>query len=1147
MATQIKLRRDTAQNWTTSNPVLALGEPGIETDTYKFKFGDGQTAWSNLAYYGSDFATTTFVNNAISNVVGAAPDLLNTLQELSSAINTDPSFFSTINNQLANKANVADIPSLNGYATESFVANAVGQIPGSDWANIADKPTFSTVATTGSYNDLADLPSYSLVATTGSYNDLINVPIIPSITGLATESFVSNAIANVVNSAPALLDTLNELANAIGNDSSFTTTITNQLANKANVSDIPSISGLATETFVSNAIANISASNSTGNITFDNNTLTGTGDIKLHFTPSASPAVEFNFASNGTLTLPGGIVVENNSIKNTNSLSGEVQITTATTQGDTEKNWKFNHNGAGALIVPEGSSVQAKFNFNITATETGFIKFTNIVDFDTNSSVDDNQINIVNPEASILDLIDPTSANYAGGLGSVVRIVYGPFLSAEGTIIEAFANPGTPDPFTGLPRYQGRISIVNPRNGDLLKEFTIENSVNWKFGSDGKLTLPLGGDIVDSTGNSVLGGGTANIGDFVFTGSTMTVTGDTNEDIFVKALDDLYLDALDDDIFLRARDDIRFRTGYNFSDDTYSWEMRYNDSGVVTFYKSSEGNDYGFIQPVNNEGALGISFEGNDDAYIKTGYGDRTWKFDSNGHLTLPAGGDIKDSTGNSVLGGSGATALSGLSDVSLEGPIEGSVLTWNSSQNHWENRDIPSVSTITNTDGIDTYSVNVNTNGVVTMTTARGGIEFGAQPEPGGPTHLHIMRPAGENGSSDLYFGDDYNYVKLPGLHGSNPNTQQGVEIGSSLNEGTVHKWKFDTDGNLTLPLGGTVAEGTSPTGVGKTITLKPDGGSATQALLIYPTGGVTEGDHIHLTAGGGDTELYLGNDYHYVKLVNGGNVQIQAATTNLSATAAWNFSTDGGLTFPDSSKVSEVIPATGAAASVVVIAGASSISNEFFVSLPPPPINNYSVPSTDIIVDVTWIPIGPTFYAPIITVVDGGTGHTGGGEFSGGEVLSIPYADMGITFQTGSWTWYVNDLASNFVLEAGLNEWTFGGNGALTFPDTTVQTTASVQGEQIFTVDTGVTAYAPTVVDFNLLFVTSAIGYSETDPISVTLPNGVPGQRLVIFNGYNLATLTVNPGPVGRDISSGIVAEFIYSGFDGLWMPLYGTNSPT
>ena len=50
MTTRIQLRRDTAANWTTNNPVLALGEMGIETDTRKFKFGNGVTAWSSLDY-----------------------------------------------------------------------------------------------------------------------------------------------------------------------------------------------------------------------------------------------------------------------------------------------------------------------------------------------------------------------------------------------------------------------------------------------------------------------------------------------------------------------------------------------------------------------------------------------------------------------------------------------------------------------------------------------------------------------------------------------------------------------------------------------------------------------------------------------------------------------------------------------------------------------------------------------------------------------------------------------------------------------------------------------------------------------------------------------------------------------------------------
>jgi hypothetical protein len=45
-------RRDTAANWTAANPTLASGEIGVETDTLRFKVGNGTTAWSSLAYVG---------------------------------------------------------------------------------------------------------------------------------------------------------------------------------------------------------------------------------------------------------------------------------------------------------------------------------------------------------------------------------------------------------------------------------------------------------------------------------------------------------------------------------------------------------------------------------------------------------------------------------------------------------------------------------------------------------------------------------------------------------------------------------------------------------------------------------------------------------------------------------------------------------------------------------------------------------------------------------------------------------------------------------------------------------------------------------------------------------------------------------------
>lgn len=75
MTTLIKLRRDTAANWTISNPILAAGEPGLETDTLRIKYGDGSTAWTSLSYQAvgnATYATTAGAANSVdvANVDG---------------------------------------------------------------------------------------------------------------------------------------------------------------------------------------------------------------------------------------------------------------------------------------------------------------------------------------------------------------------------------------------------------------------------------------------------------------------------------------------------------------------------------------------------------------------------------------------------------------------------------------------------------------------------------------------------------------------------------------------------------------------------------------------------------------------------------------------------------------------------------------------------------------------------------------------------------------------------------------------------------------------------------------------------------------------------------------------------------------------
>jgi hypothetical protein len=49
--TRFKLRNGTAAEWTAANPTLLRGEVGVETDTRRYKIGDGTTAWVGLSYY----------------------------------------------------------------------------------------------------------------------------------------------------------------------------------------------------------------------------------------------------------------------------------------------------------------------------------------------------------------------------------------------------------------------------------------------------------------------------------------------------------------------------------------------------------------------------------------------------------------------------------------------------------------------------------------------------------------------------------------------------------------------------------------------------------------------------------------------------------------------------------------------------------------------------------------------------------------------------------------------------------------------------------------------------------------------------------------------------------------------------------------
>lgn len=100
--------------------------------------------------------------------------------------------------------------------------NTTWEWDGSRWVNISVTIQIVDAETLDSQNS-----SYYL-----DYNNFSNTPSIPSLTGYATETYVNTSISNLANSAPATLDTLNELAAALGDDPNFATTVTNSIASK---------------------------------------------------------------------------------------------------------------------------------------------------------------------------------------------------------------------------------------------------------------------------------------------------------------------------------------------------------------------------------------------------------------------------------------------------------------------------------------------------------------------------------------------------------------------------------------------------------------------------------------------------------------------------------------------------------------------------------------------------------------------------------------------------------------------------------------------------------------------------------------------------------------------------------------------------
>jgi hypothetical protein len=224
----------------------------------------------------AQIATMAAIANAIANLLDSAPGALDTLNELAAALGDDPNFATTMTNALALKAPLAS-PNLSGTPTAPHPATEDDstQIPTTAWVRdtaqaISDAAVTALIGgAPGALNTLdelaaaiADDANYAVTLTNAlalkaplASPALTGVPTAPTAalgtntTQIATMAAVQAAIANLLDSAPGALDTLNELAAALGDDPNFATTVTNALAGKqplhANLTALAGLTGAA--------------------------------------------------------------------------------------------------------------------------------------------------------------------------------------------------------------------------------------------------------------------------------------------------------------------------------------------------------------------------------------------------------------------------------------------------------------------------------------------------------------------------------------------------------------------------------------------------------------------------------------------------------------------------------------------------------------------------------------------------------------------------------------------------------------------------------------------------------------------------------------------------------------------------------------